>query len=392
MKNRLIVPLALAASVVVTSCGDRGPVSPSVEPPVFGMAAMGPALVEGEIGPGALYALYLPEAWNGDLVLYAHGWTDPAAPPALPGFPPNINDVRDALLELGYGVAWSSYSESGYAVKDGLTRTRQLRGLFAANFGMPDKTYLMGHSMGGLISLMAAEKNPGLYAGALPMCGPVGGGQMILDYVYHARVLFDYFFPGVIPGNAMDVPDGLDFGSDVAPAVIGAVLSNPATAMEMAGVDQIGLPYTDFGELLNSILVPIFFNVAGTEDFLARTHHGFFDNLATTYTGSSDDAAVNAGVDRFRATPDARNYLEHWYLPSGSLKIPVLMLHTTLDPAASLAHMTVYEAIADAAGASDFLVQRVIDRYGHCTFTTTEHVDAFPALVRWVEPGVAPTP
>ena len=33
--------------------------------------------VEGQTGPGSLYALDLPEAWNGDLVVYAHGIVDP---------------------------------------------------------------------------------------------------------------------------------------------------------------------------------------------------------------------------------------------------------------------------------------------------------------------------
>jgi pimeloyl-ACP methyl ester carboxylesterase len=391
MKNRFLFAVVLGAGLVVCGCADRGPVSPDGEPPVFGKAAMGPAQVEGEIGPGALYALYFPAEWNGDLVLYAHGYTNPAAPLALPGWPPNLNDLRDELMALGYGVAWSSYSENGYEVRDGVIRTRQLRGLFTSNFGAPDKTYVMGHSMGGLMSVMVAEKNPGLYAGALPMCGPIGGGAMEIDYVYHVRVLFDYFFPGVIPGNALEVPEGLDFGTDVAPAVIDAVVADPEAAMEMAAVDQIDLPYSDFGELINSILNPIFFNIIGTEDFFDRMHHTFFENSATTYAGSSDDVALNAGVDRFEATPDARNYLEHWYQPRGNLEIPVLAIHTTMDPAVALVHESVYAAIVDAAGTSDLLVQRIIDRYGHCTFTTAEQLDAFQDLVSWVETGVAPT-
>jgi pimeloyl-ACP methyl ester carboxylesterase len=392
MKNRLLVPAALMATLVVPGCGDRGPVSPGVEPPVFGKTAGGPALVEGAIGPGALYALYLPAAWNGDLVLYAHGYTDPAAPPALPGFPEDINDVRDALLELGYGVAWSSYSESGYAVRDGLIRTRQLRGLFAANFGMPDRTYLMGHSMGGLISVMAAEKNPRLYAGALPLCGPVGGGQMLFDYFYHGRVVFDYLFPGVMPGDAVNIPDGLDFFADLLPAVIGAVLSDPPAAGEMGGIDQVGPPHADFDELLTSIIYLLSLNFVVSREFLDRGHREFFDNSVTVYSGSSDDAALNAGVDRFEATSDSRNYLDHWYLPNGGIEIPVVMLHTTRDPTVPVEHMMAYEAIVDAAGASDFLVQRVIDRYGHCTFTTAEQVTAFQDLVSWVETGDAPMP
>jgi pimeloyl-ACP methyl ester carboxylesterase len=382
------------ALAVLSGCGET-PTTPEpppqgIEAPLLEKTPAGPAQVEGEIGPGALYALFLPEGWNGDLVLYAHGYRNPSAPIALPGGLP-LDDLRDNLLDLGYGVAWSSYSENGYAVKDGVTRTRQLRGLFASNFGKPNNTYVIGHSLGGIVTLMAAEKNPGLYAGALPMCGLVGGGPSEIDYIYNVRVLFDYFFPGVLPGNAVEVPAGLEFNT-VAGPVVGAILGNFPAAMEMAGVDQIELPFTHPGELINSILAALFFNIVGTGDFFDRTHHTFFENSTTQYTGSSDDAALNAGVDRFEATPDARNYLEHWYLPKGDLKIPVLTLHTTMDPVVPLFHEPAYAAIVDAAGKSDFLVQRVIDRYGHCAFSTQEQIDAFQDLVNWVEKGVVPTP
>ena len=113
-----------------------------IEAPLLKKAATGPAQVEGEIGPGARYELFLPEGWNGDLVLYAHGYRNPAAPIALPGGA-FLDALRDNLLALGYGVAWSSFSENGYAVKDGVTRTRQLRGLFASNFGRPNSTYVI---------------------------------------------------------------------------------------------------------------------------------------------------------------------------------------------------------------------------------------------------------
>lgn len=46
-----------------------------------------------------------------------------------------------------------------FSVKEGLVQTRQLRGLFASKPGIPEKTYIMGHSMGGIVTLMAAEKN-----------------------------------------------------------------------------------------------------------------------------------------------------------------------------------------------------------------------------------------
>ena len=148
-------------------------------------------------------------------------------------------------------------------VKEGAQQTHQLRGLFASNFGHPGRTYITGHSQGGIIALMLAEKYPQHYDGALVMCSPVGGLRMSIDYFIDVRVLFDYFFPGVLPfptsQDNLSIPEGIDFDTDVVPAVVGAVLADLPRAIEMAGVDQIELPFADVGQLINSILSPLFF-------------------------------------------------------------------------------------------------------------------------------------
>ncbi len=391
MKNRFIIPVALGATLTLSGCGDRGPVSPElpqgIEAPLFKTTPAGPAQVEGEIGPGALYALFRPAGWNGDLVLYAHGYVFPDAPIALP----DIDALRDGILALGFGVAYSSYSENGFAIKDGLIRTRQLIGLFTSKLGRPRNTYIIGHSLGGMVTLMAAEKNPGLFAGAMPMCSLVGGSRLETDYIGHVRVLFDYFYPDIIPGAPTAPPSEINFNTLV-PAIIGAISANPFPAFELAGVEQASIPFTSFTELLTTILTALFFNFEATNDLVERAHgHSVFDNTATVYLDSFDDTALNAGVERIASTPDADNTLEHWYQPDGKLSFPVLTLHTTRDPLVPLFHEPVYAAIVDAAGKSDLLVQRVIDRFGHCEFTLEEQIDAFQDLVNWVENGVKPT-
>lgn len=350
-----------------------------------------PALseVEGEIGPGALYALFRPAGWNGDLVVYAHGYVFPDAPIALPD---DIDALREGILELGFGVAYSSYSENGFAIKDGLIRTRQLIGLFTSKLGRPRNTYIIGHSLGGMVTLMAAEQNPGLFAGAMPMCSLVGGSRLETDYIGHVRVLFDYFYPDIIPGAPTAPSPDIDF-NDLIPTISGAIFTNPAAAFELAGVEQASIEFVGFTELLTTILTALGFNFEATNDIIERAHgHSVFDNTATVYAGSSNDAALNAGVERIASTPDADNTLEHWYQPDGKLSFPVLTLHTTRDPLVPLFHELAYAAIVDAAGKSDLLVQRAINRFGHCAFTLAEQIDAFQDLVNWVENGVVPTP
>jgi len=357
--------------------------------------AVGTQVVTGEIGPGSIYRLDRPAEWNGRLVLFAHGVVPPAFPVQLPARV--VAPLRDALVARGYGFAYSSYSENGFALKDGVQRTRQLRGLFAEAFGDPQHTYVIGQSMGGAVTLMLAETNPGIFDGALPMCTFAGGTQLELDYIFGTRALFDYVFPGVIPGDAVHVPDSLDFNRDVVPAVRNALLADPARAVELAGVDQIEIQYASFNELVSSLIgpgaTPLFLQVTFASDVRSHTHgHFWFDNTATEYTGSHDDAALNAGVGRFSASPDATNYLEHYYQPDGNLTLPVLTLHTTRDPAVPFAHEAVYAGIVAGRGKSDLLVQRSFDRFGHCGFTVAEQVAALEDLVRWAETGVRPTP
>jgi pimeloyl-ACP methyl ester carboxylesterase len=398
---RTLALFALTGSVAFSlGCADEDVLAPDSRlAPVELKKSTGPQVIEGKTGPGSLYKLFLPAVWNGDLVIYAHGYVAPDEPIALP----QVDPLPQILTGFGYGVAYSSFSENGYAIKDAVQRTRQLRGIFASQFGMPDKTYLVGHSEGAIISLMLAEKNPKLFDGALPMCGLVGGGTLQVEYLLNLRVLFDFFFPGVIPGGgALDVPEGLDFETQVVPAVTVAMLTDPVATFQLAAVDQIQIQSGDIFEIIEWVLSALFYNVVGTDDLLGRTHgRTMASNVNTIYTvGGVPHPVLNhpvIGVERFEATPDAANYLEHWYQPTGKLKIPVLTLHTTRDGAVPFFHEAAYAGIAAAAGGSDMLVQRAVNRFGHCDFEVDPtlpfvQTQAFLDLVTWVEFGVKPAP
>ncbi len=97
--------------------------------------------------------------------------------------------------------------------------------------------------------------------------------------------------------------------------------------------------------------------------------------------------AYPVGVKRYTSTPDAENYIKHWYQPTGKLKIPVLTLHTTRDPQVPVFHEEVYAAIVTVQGNSDFLYQLLYDRFGHINFTLEEHIAAFEFLVERVKTG-----
>jgi pimeloyl-ACP methyl ester carboxylesterase len=313
---------------------------------------------------------------------------------AVPTTQDGFGALKDAWLERGYAVAYSSFSDNGYALKSGVQRTHQLRGLFTAAFGRPSHTYLAGHSLGGLAVLALAEQYPEQYDAAMPMCTPIGGGAAEIEYLGNARVLFDYFFPGVLPGGAFSVPDGTAFtpGSPVFNATLYALATGGLRTFQFATAAR--LPFTSPTELVTSGMSVVGFSIRFTGDVMDRTHgHVPFDNVDTVYSGSFDDAALNdpvTGVARFASTPDAANYFDRNYTPTGDLRIPTLTVHTLRDPIAPFAQEASYAATVASAGAGAWLAQRSIAAYGHCNINGAETLSAFDALVAWANGGPKP--
>jgi len=355
-------------------------------------SAFADEVVDGRVG-GSLYRLVRPANWNGRLVLYAHGFVPSGAPVALP---PEGSLLISLLAPQGFAVAYSSFSENGWAVKDGAERTHQLLGIFSARFGRPARVYITGVSMGGLIAIKLSETYPSIYAGALPAGAVAGGPRRQFDYEANIWTLFDFLYPEVLPSDAANVPEGIDVTQAIVSPALAAMEANPNGALAMAQIDQIPIPFATFEELVESILTALAYYATEFTDLNNRTHgHGFFDNSDTQYTGALPPEqlqAINAGIQRFAASPSALSYLEHFYNPSGALRIPMLTLATSRDPVVPGFHQISYRDAVTAAGASDFLVQREIERYGHLTFTPEELGQAFNDLVLWVEFGVKPAP
>src|SRR5947207_6841600 len=214
MNTRWFVWMALA--LAASGCGRtqmRSPLAPDAGQSTSGALrasraeAQGAQHLTGEAGPGVTYSLSRPEHWNGDLVVYVHGYSNPAGPVALP----NIAPIEQGLLDRGYAVAFSSFSENGYAVAEAVRQTHQLRGLFVSRIGQPRRTFLIGVSLGGIIGLQLAEKFSQQYDGALLVSGVVGGSAAQVKYIGDVRVLFDAFYPGLMAGGVTDPPAGVPF-------------------------------------------------------------------------------------------------------------------------------------------------------------------------------------
>lgn len=412
--SRIIRGLVVTAVVsLVTSCSDQ-PGLTAAAPSTTASASIAPGnwarVIDGTTGPGSSYRIYMPATWNGKLVVYAHG----VVPPFLPVTLPSDGDTFAALFGArGFAVAFSSFSETGFAIKDGAQRTHQLSGIFASEFGQPARTYLVGSSLGGFVVTSLAERFPTQYDGVMPVCGVVGGWPSVLAYLSNARLLFDALYPGILPGDATNVPMPSDPAAAVAAiasmqASIRSAFATDARpingALQIALIDQMGIPLpTPLGPLTQAqfaemVATPLLRHAIFVNDVLAHTHgHIPFSNIGTTYTSSASfmapfAAALNASVARYEGDKDAINWVEHNGETTGRIGIPTLTLHNRFDPTVPIFSEAIYRQKAQAAGRADLLVQRTTNGFGHCNFTGAELATGFANLVGWVEGGVKPTP
>lgn len=388
------IPMAVrvAGFLLLTACGD-GIDAPGMPTALVPDATSGATILDGSIGPGALYRLSRPANWNGNLLLYAHGYVSPDQPVALP---PEGDQFIAQFGAQGVAVAFSSFSGNGWTVKDGAQRTHQLLGTFTSRFGQPSRIYIGGASMGGLIAIKLAEAYPGTFAGVLSACAVAGGTRRLFEYHSHVRALFDVLYPGVLPGNAAFLPPSTDVNTGIVLPALAAMTANPTPVSYLAVIDQAPLPYANPAELVQSIVTALGAHAGDLADAVLTKGKPYFDNQGTVYSSAFLPpallAAINAGIGRFSASPAALNGLDHNYTPSGDLRMPMVMLSDARDPVVPGFNQASYLAAVTAQGASNLLVQRQVPVFGHCIFTPTEIGTAFTDLVLWVQFGIKPTP
>lgn len=338
------------------------------------------AEVLGTTQSGALFAMYRPDHWQGDLVLYAHGFTPPSDPIHLPP----IENLRDQLLAQGYAVAYSSFSENGLAVRDGIRQTERLVERFRDKLGRPHRVFIIGSSFGGLIATAMVERDPDRYDGVLTVSGLIGGSRGLLDYMSNVRVLFDTVYPGVLPGDLLHMPPGLNVNQHIVGPAVQAMSANPQGAAIISQL--LPVPFANGPELVGSIATVLGLHFIEIQDLLQRTEgESFFDNSTVTYSGPLPPAVladINARVARYHSTEDAQEFLDRNYETTGRLRIPMLTLSNTRDPQVPSFNESRYRERVALRGRLDLLEQRSVVRYGHSEkFTPEDITQAFGELV-----------
>jgi pimeloyl-ACP methyl ester carboxylesterase len=328
---------------------------------------------------GAQFRVDVPDNWNHGLVIYCHGYsTDPVTFDARKPLDPNLAVFTSA----GYAVAQSSYSTTGWAIEQAVPEIESLRKYFIERFGMPQEVYVSGASMGGLLTTIMIERFPQSYDAGLALCGALGPSTALMEGAFDLRVIFDYYFPRVLP-SPVKVPADFKMDDALEKHIVALLKRKPVMATplrRMAGVHK--------NEDLASDVV---FGTYVLKDLQQRAGGNPFDNRGTIYSGSDDDNALNDGVARYAADPGALDYLERFYTPTGRLTHPILAVHTTYDPLVPPRFPNRYALMTREAGNGNMFVQQYVKHDGHCNINAGEIGKAFAELRDWKASGNAPS-
>jgi hypothetical protein len=325
-----------------------------------------------------------PGAWNGQLVLFAHGYVDPTQPVAIPEDQlalPDGTSLPALVNSIGYGFAVTSYSTNGLAILPAIQDLLDLVSIFQETIGKTSRVYLTGASEGGLITTLSLERYPEVYNAGLAACGPIGDFPSQINYIGDFRVIFDYFFPSVIPGSDLVVPQEVitDWSSLYSPEVTTVTTANPTATQQLMKVTLApgGDNPTDTQSTIQGVLR---YDVFATNDAAQKLGGNPYDNHAHIYLGSQNDLDLNIKVHRSTASPSALAAMQA-YQTTGALKQPLVTIHTTGDQIAPYWHEPLYWWKVLEAGSISRLTSLPVFRYGHCNFQASDILLGFAVMV-----------
>ncbi len=364
----------------------------------------------GEDGTGALYWIAIPGGWannaNRVLVMHAHGGPE-TGPPKLER---SEEDLKRWAVTVKAGYAWagSTYRRGGYGVTMAAEDTERLRQIFVRHFGQPHRTLLHGQSYGAGVAAKAAElyapaggaKSP--YDGLMLTSGVLGGGNSAYDFRLDLRVVYQYVCHNHPKPDEPQYPlwTGLPLDAKLTRADLAARVKE-CTGVGLPAAQRTPEQAARLKTILSvvkiqerSLLGHLTWATWLFQDLVQKRLGGRnpFGNIGAVYSGSADDAALNAGVLRYAADPQAKGALAADSQPTGRTSLPTVGLHAIDDPTAFVELESSYRRIRDAAGTGSLLVQSFSSEREHSYLSDSEYPALFAALLDWIDKGEKPTP
>jgi pimeloyl-ACP methyl ester carboxylesterase len=398
IRRRLVTAgAACMLCLTLSRCSDNPeepsePATPAKSP---AQALITVSCIDGNLSSGAPYQVCVNRSlWNGDLVVFVPGYTNPADKPTTPDGDIGGLSAPDVVTSLGYAWATTGFRETGLLVPDtwigedllGLVKTAKK--FLRQPVG---RTYLTGGSQGGLITTLGVEQYPKVFTGGgLAACGPTGSYRKQLEYVGDFRTVFDYYFDPVITSPDWPVWSQSVDGGAVDPAlwndatraaVVNAIQAYPARIADVLNVTKAPIDADNPGPTTQTTTLDLLrYTFVGTNDAMAKLQGLAYGNIGRVYSGSSDDVALNSGIQRFTFTASlsALQELE----TTGHLSRPLVTIYTTGDDIVPIWQQSMYRNKTLSSLTSFLLYSGItVSRYGHCTFTPEEVLGAFALLV-----------
>lgn len=355
---------------------------------------------------GAWLLVAMPRQWNQRLIVHAHGGPRLGEPKA--GDSAEDLDRFAVMVRAGYAWIGSTYRRGGYGVRMAAADVDVSRQLFWSRWGRPQRTLLHGQSWGGNVAAKAAE----LYAldidgrpnydGVLTTNGLLFGGTQGYGFRADLRAVYQYYcrnHPAAdetqypvwqgLPAGAKMTRDDLRKRVDACTGVDQpAAKRTPAQAAKLRDI----LSVTGVAE--KQLVAHLAWGTFHFQDMVQKRLGGRnpFDNARTAYRGSHDDAALNAGVERFRADPAAVAALAYDADLSGLIVLPTVTVHARHDPTVSYEAEAAYKATVEHAGRGHLLLQALTDESDHSRLGDTTYTSALRVLEQWLDTGQRPAP
>jgi len=360
-------------------------------------APAGARCLRGQDSEKAHYLIVMPAQWSGVLVVHAHGGPNLGEPKASRA----DEDIKRWGITVSQGHAWagSVFRQGGFAVTTAAEDTDRVRRIFVDHVAKPRRTLLHGQSWGAMVATKAAELFPKSWEGMLLTSGVVAG-PTTYDFRLDLRVIYQYLCNNhPRPDEAqyplwMGLPDDSKLSNaDLTARVNDCLgLNKPAAQRtpEQARRAQTIVDVVRIPE--NAIIGHLRWGTFSLRDVIQRTGASPFGNEGVLYTGADDNAALNAGVKRYRADPAAAARFAADVDYVGRFEVPVLTAHGISDSTVFVEGSNTLRRRMEAAGNGIHLVQTFVDSNQHSYWGDAMYPPLFEALLKWVDKGEKPTP
>jgi pimeloyl-ACP methyl ester carboxylesterase len=395
--------LALLGSSILALAGCASPPAAPPEAPPQAQACpegvpAGARCLRGQDSASSHYLIVMPEKWSGVLVVHAHGGPSLGTPTAKR----NDEDIKRWAITVREGHAWagSVFRQGGFAVTTAAEDTERVRRIFVDHVAKPRRTLLHGQSWGGMVATRAAEMFPKSWEGIL-LTSAVVAGPATYDFRVDLRAIYQYLCNNHPRPDepAYPLPIGLPVDSKLVAADV-AKRVDECLGTAKPAAQRTPEQAAKLKTIATVLKIPES-SVAGHINYATFTFRDIttknggvspFGNAGVRYVGSPDDAALNAGVPRFKADPAAVARFAADTDNRGRFAVPVLTAHGIGDATVFVEGGDTLRQRMVAAGNGDRLVQNFVDSSEHSYWGDAMYPPLFEALLNWVDKGQKPSP